>query len=68
MGAYRIGCCGKCLFGVTVGRGVVVCRRGPPVPVLTPGENFGPGDTMLGFWPRVASEDSCGEFKPDVPD
>lgn len=58
--------CGNCRFGCPMEQKdttIIVCLRFPPVPVLTPGENFDPGDTLQGFWPRCSPEDVCGEWK-----
>lgn len=61
--------CANCHFGIYIERtkpdsAVVVCQRMPPVPVLTNAEDFHPGDTIQGYWPRVSPDEHCGEHKP----
>lgn len=59
--------CANCRFGLYMELkphdAIVVCQRFPPVPVLTYGEKFDPGDTLQGFSPRTSPEAVCGEHR-----
>jgi hypothetical protein len=54
--------CDNCKFFTDISRPHGVCRRNPPLPVLMRGEIFDPGDTLQGYWPRVGTDDWCGDW------
>ena len=55
--------CGSCRFWQTDGKPEGLCRRGPPAPVLIPGNGM-MGPTVLAIHPPRQAPDWCGEYRP----